>query len=251
MVGCAGSFAGPDSPASCYLISASTGGWTWRILVDLGNGALGALQRHLDPAEIDAIFLTHLHPDHCSDVSGLYVMRKYRPGGALTEPLSVFGPRDTFAQMVAMYYDSDPAEISRQFAVTQVENAQEIKMGPLRITPYLMNHPVECFGYRITDGSATIALTGDTDTTPNLVPLLRGADLVLMDSAFIEGREEARGIHLTGRRAAEAAVQAGGVRRLMLTHIPAWNDAEECRAEAQSVWPAEVELARAGRTYDI
>lgn len=81
VVGCAGSFAGPQSPASSYLISADDGARTWNVLIDLGNGALGSLQRYLDPIELDAVFLTHLHPDHCADLTGLYVTRKYRPGG--------------------------------------------------------------------------------------------------------------------------------------------------------------------------
>lgn len=84
-----------------------------------------------------------------------------------------------------------------------------------------------------------------------LAPLFADADLVLTDSAFVEGRDTARGIHLTGRRAAEAAVAAGGVRRLMLTHIPAWNDPHVCRDEAAAVWPGEVELAQPDATYEI
>ncbi|MBP9920237.1 MAG: MBL fold metallo-hydrolase, partial [Dermatophilaceae bacterium] len=68
-------------------------------------------------------------------------------------------------------------------------------------------------------------------------------DLVLADSAFVDGRDEIRDIHMTGSRVAQTALDAGGVKRLMLTHIPAWNDREVCRAQAAAVWPGEVELA--------
>ena len=77
------------------------------------------------------------------------------------------------------------------------------------------------------------------------------ADLVRADSAFVDGRDTGTGVHLSGRRAAEAAVAAGGVQRLMLTHLPAWNDPEVCRAQAAEVWPGEVELAEPGRTYQL
>src|SRR5699024_8069731 len=96
-----------------------------------------------------------------------------------------------------------------------------------------------------------LAYSGDTDACDALSPLFADADLVLVDSAFVEGRDDARGIHLTGRRAARAAVDAGGVGRLMLTHIPAWNDPEVCRADAAEVWPGEVELARPDATYEV
>ena len=49
IVGCSGSYAGPASPASCYLVQEEQDGRTWSLLLDLGSGALGALQRHLDP----------------------------------------------------------------------------------------------------------------------------------------------------------------------------------------------------------
>ena len=81
VVGCSGSFAGPASPASSYLVQAEHDGRTWSIVLDLGNGALGPLQRYVDLADLDAVFISHLHPDHCVDLCGLYVTRKYRPGG--------------------------------------------------------------------------------------------------------------------------------------------------------------------------
>ena len=70
-----------------------------------------------------------------------------------------------------------------------------------------------------------------------------GRHLVLADSAFVDGRDAVEGIHLSGSRAARAAVRAGGVQRLVLTHLPPWNDPEVCRAQAGAVWPGEVELA--------
>ncbi|WP_106296360.1 MBL fold metallo-hydrolase [Knoellia remsis] len=251
IVGCSGSFAGPSSPASSYLVQADDGERTWNVLLDLGSGALGALQRHLDPAAVDALFLSHLHPDHCSDVTGLYVTRKYRPEGELTVPLPVFGPKDTADQLVRMYHGASPDEVARHFEVTSVEDGAVVEVGPFRITPYAVNHPVEAYGYRVEAGGRVLAFTGDTDSCDALGGLLGGADLALMDAAFVEGRDETRGIHLTAARAAQAALDAGGVERLMLTHLPPWNDPETARAEAAAVWTGEVELADPDATYDV
>jgi ribonuclease BN (tRNA processing enzyme) len=96
-----------------------------------------------------------------------------------------------------------------------------------------------------------LAYTGDTDECDALTPLMTGADLVLADAAFVEGRDTVRGIHMNGAQCAEAASRAGGVRRLMLTHLPAWNDPELCRAQAAAHWDGEVELAEPGKAYEL
>ncbi len=251
VVGCSGSFAGPGSPASSYLVQTTHAGRTVSILLDLGSGALGALHRHLDPAALDAVFLSHLHPDHCVDLLGLYVSRKYRPQGHLSHPLPVWGPPGAGRWVEGMYIGMRRGGMAAEFAFADLHDRAAVDVGPFRVTPYAVNHPVPAFGFRVEADGATLAYTGDTDTCDNLGPLMAGADLVLADSAFVDGRDHLAGIHLSGRRAAEAAVAAGGVRRLMLTHLPVWNDPEVCRAQAGAVWPDEVELAHADTAYDI
>jgi len=102
VIGCSGSYPGPDSAASCYLVEAEREGRTWRILLDLGSGALGTLHRYVDPLDIDGIFLSHLHPDHCFDISGYYVMRKYHPEGPQPR-IPISGPKGTAEQMASAY----------------------------------------------------------------------------------------------------------------------------------------------------
>ena len=102
VVGCSGSYPGPDSPASCYLVQAEHEGRTWSILLDLGNGALGQLHRYVDPLAVDAVFLSHLHADHCIDMTSYYVLRKYHPDGEQL-PLSVWGPRRTSRRLARAY----------------------------------------------------------------------------------------------------------------------------------------------------
>lgn len=251
VIGCSGSFAGPYSPASSYLVQAEDEGRTWSILLDLGSGALGPLQRHVDLPDLDAVLLSHLHPDHCADVLGLFVMRRYRPQGPLPQRTPVFGPAGTAERMSMMYHGLDPGGMEGEFAFATVRDGESFAIGPFLVTPYAVEHPVESYGYRVDADGSVLAFTGDTDDCANLDPLLGGADLALLDCAFVDGRDDARGIHLTGSRAATAAVRAGGVRRLVLTHIPAWNDPETCRAQAADVWPGPVEIATAGWVTDV
>lgn len=251
VLGCSGSFPGPDSPASSYLVTVADGIREWQVLFDLGPGALGPLQNVIDPADLDAVFLSHLHPDHCADLCGLYVARHYAPGGAPPERLPVWGPQATASRIPLMYHGLDDDGMDAVFDFRVLADREPVTVGPITITPYAVNHPVEAFGFRIEADGQVIAYTGDTDTCDALLPLMRDADLVFADAAFVDGRDdELRGVHLTGSRAAEAARDAGGVGRLVLTHMPTWNDPAVCRAQAEAVWPG-AEVVEPGGVYDL
>ena len=91
-----------------------------------------------------------------------------------------------------------------------------------------------------------LAYSGDTDACDGLDAAAAGADLLLCEAAFVEGRDHGRGVHLTGRRAGEAAARAGAG-RLVLTHVPAWNPPGAAVAEAAQVYDGDVVAARARR----
>ena len=251
VVGCSGSVPGPASPASCYLVEADDDdGRTWRVLLDLGNGALGPLQRHLDPTTLDAVLLSHLHADHCLDLCGLYVMLRYGPVPRATR-LPVWGPDGT-AERMARAYDLPPVPgMTRHLDFGAWSDGTRVAIGPLTVTPLRVDHPVEAYGLRVEHRGQVLAYTGDTDTCAALEPLCRNASVVLADSAFVDGRDTTLGVHLSGRRAAEAAVAAGGVQRLVLTHLPPWNDPQVCLDQARAVWAGPLEVARPGSTYDV
>ena len=100
VLGCSGSGPGPTSPASGYLVEA--GGV--HLVLDLGNGTLGALQRHVDPWRLTAVAFSHLHPDHCADMSALYVHRRYHPRPpADRSRLPVFAPAEAPDRFAAAY----------------------------------------------------------------------------------------------------------------------------------------------------
>lgn len=248
VVGCSGSFPGPHGPASCYLIESVVDGVATRVVLDLGNGSLGPLQAYTSPTDLDAILLTHLHADHFMDLCGLYVLRRYHPSERPEHRQVVYGPADLARRVQLAYYGCAGPEMQTQFDMRAVTDGEPIEVGSLRVVPALVEHPIEAYGYRFESPAGTVGFTGDSDTCPALGPLLANADLVLVDAAFIEGRDEIRGIHLTARRAAEATLAAGGVGRLVITHLPPWNDPEESRAEAAELWP-DVEVAYPGARY--
>ena len=249
IIGCSGSFPGPQSPASCYLLQAHHEGRTWSVVLDLGSGALGPLQQYVDPTTLDAVVLSHLHADHFLDLCGLYVMQRYHPHG-FQRPVPVWGPADTPLRVGLAYYGHAGTEVS-EFAFTPVVDGSRFRIGPFAFTARRVNHPVEAYGYRIECGGRVLAFTGDTDACDALSVLAADADLMLADTAFIDGRDNERNIHMTGSRVAQAALDAGGVQRIMLTHMPAWNDPQVCRAQAAAVWPGPVEIATPGLVVDL
>ena len=246
IVGCSGSFPGPDSAASCYLVEADG----FRVLLDLGSGAIGAAQRHLDLADLDAVLISHLHPDHCIDLLALYVARTYDP--RRTYPgLPVHLPSGGGDQIARAYGPTDSPGIVAAYDLTEW-TAGTHRIGPLKVTVARMAHPVETWGMRLEHDGRVLTYSADTGPCDNLVELARGADLGLFESAFETGRDDhaPRDVHLNGAQAGAAAA-AAGVRKLVLTHLPPWNDPAVARRDAATTFDGEIEVANAGDTYEV
>ncbi len=248
VVGCSGSFAGPDSAASCYLLESEHEGRTWRVLLDLGSGALGSLQRFVDPLTVDAVLVSHLHPDHYFDISGLYVMWRYHPDGA-RPPIPVWGPRGIAKQSARAYGLRKDPGMSAEFDFHEYDE-QPIRLGPFTITASQVVHPITAYGLRIESEGAVLVYSGDTGPCPELVELAAGADLLLAESAFVESADNPVDLHLTGKQAGAAATEAGAA-RLVLTHIPPWHDVEVCLKEARESYGGPLEAAVPGATYTL
>ncbi len=261
IVGCSGSFPGPQSPASCYLLTANDGERDWKILLDLGNGALGAVQRYMDLRDIDAVFLSHLHPDHCMDLCGLHVAIHWDPNGWGRPRVPVWGPADTAHRMATAYgLDPDPG-MTEDFDFHLWEQEKPVTFGPFTITPFPALHPVdEAYALRVEArdvdsagnvSTSVLAYSGDTDACPGLENAARDVDVFVCEAGFHEGRDDAvTGVHLTGKRAGAVAT-AANAKRLLLTHIPVWNDAVVTVAEARESYTGDLAVAVAGVSYEV
>lgn len=247
VVGCSGSYPGPDSPASCYLLESEHEGRTWRILLDLGSGALGALHRHVDPLTVDAVFLSHLHADHCMDLCGYYVMRKYHPAGAQPR-IPVWGPAGTAARMARAYDLPSEPGMTEEFDFREYDDA--VRVGPFEVTPQRVVHPVDAFALRVVADGRTLVYSGDSGPCAELVEAAVGADLLLAESSFQHGQTNPEHLHLTGIDCGELAAKAGAG-RLVLTHIPPWYDPSVALAEARSAWDGPTDLAASGLVIDV
>ena len=254
VLGCSGSGPGPTSPASSYLLTA---GGT-RLLLDLGNGSFGPLQRHLDPWELDAVALSHLHADHCADMANLVVHRRYHPAPpAGVAPLPVYAPDGAADRLAAAYAASAEerasTDLSDVLAFRPVADGGPV--GEVALSAMPVEHPVAAYALRVEHDGASLVYSGDTGPCAGLVELARGADVLLCEASWphvVPGRwdEPPPGLHLSGRQAGEHAT-AAGVGRLLITHVPAWCDGATLLAEARETFDGPTELVAADATYAI
>ena len=248
VLGCSGSGAGPRSAASGYLVRTST----TSLVVDLGNGTFGALQRHIDPFDLDAVVLSHLHPDHCADVSGLIVHRRYHPSGP-GRPIALHGPSESEVRLAVAYAPSSDERVATD--LSDVLSYRVFADGPSRVgdvdvSSLPVDHPCEAYGVRLESGGRTLVYSGDTGPCDNLVELAQGADVLLCEATWTDDPDRPSGVHLSGRQAGEHARKAG-VSRLLLTHVPPWYDGEDLLAEARETFEGECELVCADGRYAI
>ena len=244
VVGCSGSIPGPDSAASCYLLEADG----FRLVVDLGNGALGSLQKYAGLFDIDAVCLSHLHADHCVDLYSYAIARTYSPGG-LQPPIPVYGPAGTRERIGLIHGPRGDDELMKRFTFETLTPGPA-SIGPFEVTAAHVNHPVETFGFRFACGGRTVAYSGDTGETADLVPLARGADVFLCEAAFLDGPDLPPGLHLSARQAAGYAARAG-VGHAVLTHLQPWNEPEKALSQAAAAYDGQLSLARPGQLIDL
>ena len=249
VVGCSGSYPGPDSPASCYLLEAE--GTTVR--AGPGPGASCSTSATARSASctgtstrsrIDAVFLSHLHADHCLDLCGYYVMRKYHPTGAQPR-IPVWGPADTPGRMARAYdLPLDPG-MTEEFDFSpptspssrSARSASSPRRWCTRST-------------RSRSGSPSTAARSSTAGTPGPASRStrprRGSRPVPVRGVLPRRRRQpARPAH-DGLRVRRRRRPRPGSGRLVLTHIPPWHDprgrarrgADDVgRAGSSSPWP--------------
>jgi ribonuclease BN (tRNA processing enzyme) len=252
VLGCSGSAPGPGAAASGYLVEADG----FRMVVDFGNGVLSSLQSHCDAFAVDAMVLSHLHADHCADVSVLAVIRRYHsspPYDPRKRRLPVYAPAEAPTRLAAIY-----AASAAEQATTDLSDVFDfhrlcddtIHIGPFEVTAAQVTHPCEAFGFRITHAGTALVYTGDSGPCAALLNLAAGADVLLAESSWTKESEVIEDLHLSGRQAGALAA-VSGVGRLLLTHVMPWTDAVAVLAEAQGAFSGPVELVKQDATYVI
>jgi ribonuclease BN (tRNA processing enzyme) len=244
VLGCAGTFPGPDSPCSSYLVEHDG----FRLVLDLGAGALGQLQRHIGLLEVDAVYVSHLHADHCIDLVAYSYARRYHPAG-IPPRLPVYGPEGTCGRICGSFEAPPIGGLLDVYDFHEVK-AGTSRIGPFTVTTTLTRHPIECHAIRLDVDGRSLTYTGDTGECEAVIDLARGSDLFLCEASWEDAPDNPPGIHLSGKQAGEHAAKAA-VERLLLTHVVAWADGDAILAEAKAAYDGDTSLARCGSTYTV
>ncbi|GAA3450376.1 MBL fold metallo-hydrolase [Dactylosporangium matsuzakiense] len=246
VLGCAGSFPGPEAPCSAYLIEADG----FRLLLDFGPGSMSALQRYGDLYGVDAILLTHLHCDHMLDACTYVVARRYAPAGPFP-PLPVYAPVNAPERIAAAYGGENEAISIGEVYTFYALQPGSFPIGPFGVTVDRVNHPIETYGVRLEHNGKVLTYSADTAPCEPLIRLAQGADAFLCEASYLDGVDNPPDLHLTGREAAEHATKAG-VGRLLLTHlVPAWGSEALTFEAASSAFAGPIDIVRPGSRYDI
>jgi ribonuclease BN (tRNA processing enzyme) len=222
-----------------------------RIVLDLGNGTLPRLLTLLGSSAadgIDAVIVTHAHPDHMVDLHGLLRARWY---GRLRSapPIPLYAPEPVLARLISL--EDDGADVVRGAFDWHPLPAAPQQIGSLQLESMLLPHYLPNAGVRVSAPGLAVAYTGDTGVDPGLAELGRGADLYIVDATDRWQRQAAPdepqgpALNLTASEAGEAAA-AAGARRLLLTHFWPDNDRRASRAAAEAVFGGEVLIAEEG-----
>jgi ribonuclease BN (tRNA processing enzyme) len=234
VLGCSGSYAGPGGACSGYLLDDGT----TKVWVDAGSGTLANLQRHLAVDEVDALVLSHEHPDHWGDLEGVHVLWKYR---LKRKGFPVYAP----AGLRQRTYEPS----SSAFTWHDVTDGDTVEVGTMAFTFSRTDHGPETLGMRVDAGGRSFGYSADTGPAWSLEALGPGLYLALCE-ATMTIEEEGTLQHLSARQAGSTA-RAAGAGRLVLTHLWATLDPEQSRRDGAAAFGAPVDVATVGARYEL
>lgn len=242
VLGSAGTYAQAENPCSGYLVrTEDTTVW-----LDCGPGTLGAVQRHVGLDELDAVVISHQHPDHWLELPVLRNAWRYGLDRSGLRVVATAGVID----LASAVLESD---LAPTFDTTVATDGSVTEIGDLSFRFSRTDHPVETLACRVTDGERTFGYSADTGPAWSLTaldPAGEGFDLALCE-ATLDPDEAGAVQHLTAREAG-AMARAAGVRRLALTHLMAGTEsAREQEGSDPAAFDGPVEIAAPGETFTV
>lgn len=243
VLGSSGTYAGRGRACSSYLAVSDDA----RLLLDCGNGSLANLTRVCDVTDLDAVLISHLHPDHFADLYGLYYALRLHPSGP--QSVDVHAPAGALERVSRLLYDD--GQFGRCLRFQEARAGERLRIGPFDVALHAAAHPIETLASRVTAGGRTLAFTGDSGPTDRLVPAARDADLLISDATWLESEgPHPADLHMSGADAGRLAARAGCA-RLLVTHVFPTTDPGDVAEEAAAHFDGEVLVAEDMEEYRL
>ena len=234
----------PDAGQACsgYLVEHDG----FRLLVDAGYAIVPRLLALTTAREIDAVFITHGHPDHCADLNPLLRARALADEPA--PPLPVYALPGALDAVLAL---DGPGMLAGACQVQELSAGSRFGIGPFDALTCLLPHWVPNVGVRLSAGGKALAYTGDSGPDPAIADLARGADLLLAEATYADAvPPDSRGYMSSASLAGGQATRAGAG-HLALTHLWPGTDYQRSRAAAAAQYDGPVSVASAGLNIDL
>jgi ribonuclease BN (tRNA processing enzyme) len=232
----------PGHASSCYLVEHADRA----VVLDLGQGAFAELSRYRDPAALDAVMVSHLHPDHLVDLVPLRHFIKY--GGAAGQVPALHGPAELRQRIAAL--TGDEGFLADLPGAPLSPGAFDV--AGWRVAAGHVTHIPDSYAFRLALPARSgpgLVYSGDCAVADDLLPLIRPGDTLLSEAFY--GASAAGGpLHMTAAQAASAAAR-GGAARLVLTHVSERETPADVIAAARAVFDGEVLLAVPGLVIDL
>ncbi|MGZ3640029.1 MAG: MBL fold metallo-hydrolase [Ktedonobacterales bacterium] len=224
------------------------------LLIDCGGDVYGALLRaHIAPDAIGDLLITHAHIDHIGSLPSL--IESYRLGGR-TSPLRIWALPEVLSvaqRLIAVYdYELKLHEWTYDINFSPVEHGQQLILGSIPARILAMDHSLPSVGIRVELPGGAIAYTSDTQPTPTVAELAKGASMLITECTFLHTDvQHARSSkHTTALEAGHEAATSG-VATLALVHIGVGDAIDAARAEAAQSFSGEILIPNDGDTTDL
>ena len=245
VLGCSGTYPLAGNAASGYLVTEGSS----RILCDAGFGTFAELTRRIEPDQLDAVVLSHRHPDHCADFLALHHALAYGPYERRGLPVFCApGLEDRLAEFLGA---GEGHVLYDVFDFHEVGETNHVEVGPLFLRFAVTAHPVPTIATRFEAGGRSLVYSADTGPGGGFPSLAEGSNVMLCEASIQGERDEHHFVHhLTAAEAGRLA-RAAAVEKLILTHLPPSLDPEQVLTEAHSAFGRGTVLASPGDVYEI
>ncbi|MFF8971034.1 MBL fold metallo-hydrolase [Streptomyces sp. NPDC014995] len=208
------------------------------LLVDPGYATFPRLLRYGDADTVDAVLVSHGHPDHCADLHPL--LRARALSDAPPAPLPVHAPHGALDAVLAL---DRPGMLAGAYRRHDFTPGDRFEIGPFTVSTRLLPHFVPNAGLRIATPDAVLAYTGDTGPSDEIARLAEGADVFLSEATYVHQVPEADARYLLTARLAGRYATRAGVARLLLTHLWPGTDPATAHAAAAELFAGPVAVA--------